>query len=113
MKRPNHAKRERAPTVQNLGHSCTRTDHRFQTFSGEPLLLKAELDRLDSIGREDGGVRPFVRVDERREHFEVLPVGCAWLNIPEPFELCESGAVVRIGVERADDHVCSPSLSNG
>src|SRR5579872_4048009 len=56
VERSDHCQRELAPSVQDLRHSRSRPEDRLEHLACLPLLLEAELDCLDGVGRQDGVV---------------------------------------------------------
>src|SRR5438309_4505032 len=49
-------------------------------------------------------VRRFVRLNERREHLDVIAFGGPWLRVPNALDLFESSAVVGVISDRTDFH---------
>jgi hypothetical protein len=74
MQTPDHPHRQSSFSVQNLGDARTRANDLLQVPSGEPLLLHAEFDRLDRIGRVHRIVLSFIGIDERCKHIQSVAI---------------------------------------
>ena len=78
------------------------TDDRLQISAREPLLLHAEFDRLDRVGRIDWVVIAFIGVDQDSKHIEPVSVWSARAGTPQPLDLHESRLVIRLASDRLD-----------
>ena len=76
MQATHHSDRESAPPVQDLGDTGARADDLFQVPPREALLLHAQLDRLDRVGRIHRIVLSRASIGEGREHIK-LEIGCS------------------------------------
>src|SRR5450631_740552 len=89
MQAPYHANRQAALAVQDLRNARSRSDERFQVLAREALLLHAELDRLDRIGRLHWVMLGLVGIDQRCQHFETVARWRAALRAPKSLDLVE------------------------
>jgi len=71
-----------------------------KTMRRKPLLLHAELDRLDRVGRIDRIVLRLVGVDQRREHVEAVAFARARFGSPQALDLLERVLVVGLRADR-------------
>jgi hypothetical protein len=87
MQASDHANRQAALAVQNLRHARSRSDERFEVLAGEALLLHAELDRLDRIGRVHRIMLGLIGIDQRRQHIETVALRRAAGRTPKTLDL--------------------------
>src|SRR5439155_11653628 len=99
----------------DLRYTRSRSDQRFQVLSRKTLLLHAELDRLDRIGRIHRVVLRLVGVNQRRQHVESVALGRSAFRAPQTLDIGKSPLVVRLGSNwlQLTRHIPPPSRRSG
>jgi hypothetical protein len=82
MKGADHREREVPPPVEDLGDARSRAKDRLEVLARPSLLLETKQDRLDGIGRQDGGMGALVGIDESAEDVELVELGATRLGVP-------------------------------
>lgn len=100
MQPPNHAQRESALAIEDFGDARAPAQNPFEILSRQPLLLHAEADGRDRIGRVDGVVLRLIGFDECREN--VAAVTFRRARAPQRRSIsssaCPYSASLRIGL---------------
>src|SRR5262249_36155464 len=100
MQAANHRDRESALSVQDLGDPGARADDVFQVSSRKALLLHAELDGLDRVGRIHRIMLGLVRIDEGRKHIQPIALRSAGPLAPKALDFFERRLVVALRADR-------------
>jgi hypothetical protein len=86
MQGADHGEGQASLPVENLGNAGSRAEDGLQVLAGAPLLLEAELDGLDRVGGEDGGMCTLVGVHEGAEDVELVEFGGTERGIPKALD---------------------------
>src|ERR1700694_5829538 len=100
MQTPDHFQRQPPVSVQNLGDASARANDPLQVPSGEPLLLHAELDRLDGVSWVHRIVLSLIGIDERCEHIQTVAVTRSRPRAPEALNLVERSLIIPLCPDR-------------
>jgi hypothetical protein len=79
--------RQPAFSAENLRNPGARTDDFFQISARESLLLHAELDRLNGIGRVHWMVLRLIRINQRRQYIQAIAVWRSGLRTLKALDL--------------------------
>ena len=104
MKTPGHFHRQRTLPVQHFVDPATPTDDRHQIFGEKTHLLHAKLDRLDRIGKIEREMLPFIRLDQRDEDVEPLPLPRLRGGVHQCLDFLKRPSIVRLGPDGQDFH---------
>jgi len=103
---PDHVERERAATVEYLRYPAAAAENQFKIAPGQPLLLHAELDGVDRIGRIDGIVRLLVSADEQQQDLAPIRIARTLRRLlvvdDQPIDFSQGRIVVCFGLYRSD-----------
>ncbi|MNV41117.1 hypothetical protein D3C71_1327450 [compost metagenome] len=80
MQVTDHVQRQRTLAVEYLVNPIGLADAGYQILGGEPGLLHAEFDCLNRVGRGNGVVLVFVRLDQGDQYVEFIALGGADLG---------------------------------
>ena len=99
-----HAQAQASLAIKHFGHAAARPDERLEVTRGQALLLHAELDGLDGVGRAEVAVLVLVGLDERHQHVTLVRLRSLLLGLEYGLEPAEHRPQVVVVSDRLDSH---------
>jgi hypothetical protein len=93
MQALDHPQAQCSLAVQHLGDPATLADLRFEVARSEALLLHAELDRFQRVGRTEFVV-PGLALDQRHQHVALVRLRSALLGLEDLLQPLEGALQV-------------------